>query len=350
MSLTALNVAYPFAPVRPDAAGGAEQIVAALDRGLVAAGCRSLVLACAGSQTLGELTTLEVATDAIDEPARADAWARWRAVIAELQRRHAPDVTHLHGIDFAHYLPSAGRTVVTLHLPLDWYAPSALAAARADLHLHGVSASQCARAPAQARLGEPIANGVDLDALRPGGAKHGYALWLGRICPEKGAHFAIEAAQRAGVPLLLAGHAFGYEAHRRYFAEEVAPRLGPRARFVGAVGGVRKRRLLAGARCLLLPSLAEETSSLVAMEALACGTPVVAFRRGALPELIDHGRTGYLVDDVEAMAQAVAACASLSGALCRAEAERRFPQSLMVARYLALYRDMLRRFPCSTAA
>ncbi len=210
--------------------------------------------------------------------------------------------------------------------------------------------NQCARAPAQARLGEPIANGVDLDAFRPNGAKHGYALWLGRICPEKGAHLAIEAARQARMPLLLAGQAFGYEAHRRYFDEMVAPRLDRNVRFLGAVGGARKRRLMAGAQCLLLPSLAEETSSLVAMEALACATPVVAFRRGALPELIEHGRTGFIVHDVNEMSQAIPACRALSGALCRQEAERRFPQKHMVERYLGLYRDLMQRFPCSTAA
>jgi glycosyltransferase involved in cell wall biosynthesis len=350
MSLTVLSVAYPFAPVRPDVAGGAEQILATLDRSLVSAGCRSLVLACAGSQACGELTTIAVPDESIDDCACARTWASWRDAIADLQRRLQPDVTHLHGVDFTQYLPRSGRTVVTLHLPLDWYEAAALQAPRADLLLHTVSASQRALAPARACLGEPIPNGVDLDALRPGGAKHGYALWLGRICPEKGAHLAIEAARRAQVPLILAGHAFGYETHRRYFNQEVAPRLGPRARFIGPVGGARKRRLLAGARCLLLPSLAQETSSLVAMEALACATPVVAFRRGALPDLIDHGRTGFLVEDIDGMAQAIRDCDTLSGALCRREAERRFPQSLMIQRYLALYEDLMRRFPCSTAA
>ncbi len=132
MPLTVLSVAFPFAPVRPDVAGGAEQILCALDRALVSAGHRSLVLASAGSQTQGELTALPSPMEAIDDAARTSTWALWRDTIVELQQRHAPDVTHLHGVDFSNYLPSFGRTVVTLHLPLDWYDAEALTPQRAD--------------------------------------------------------------------------------------------------------------------------------------------------------------------------------------------------------------------------
>jgi glycosyltransferase involved in cell wall biosynthesis len=281
----------------------------------------------------------------IDEDARARTWARCRDRLATLMSRERPDIVHLHGIDFPHYAPASGRTVATLHLPLDWYAAAALRPERADFWLHAVSHSQHARAPAGAKFRPPIANGVDLDLLRPSAGKHEYAFCLGRICPEKGAHHATEAAERAGIALLLAGQVYPYEAHQLYFERELAPRLGPRARFLGPVGGARKRRLLAGARCLLVPSLAPETSSLVAMEALACGTPVIAFPNGALPDLIDDGRTGFLVDDVQSMAEAISACRSLSAAHCREAAKRRFSQQAMVESYLALYEDLMRAFP-----
>ncbi|PYQ58699.1 MAG: glycosyltransferase family 4 protein, partial [Acidobacteria bacterium] len=161
-----------------------------------------------------------------------------------------------------------------------------------------------------------------------------------RICSEKGYHQALDAAREAGVPLILAGEVFPYEDHRRYFREEIAPRLGPGARFLGPLGLARKRRLLAAARCLIVPSRVAETSSLVAMEALACGTPVVAFRAGALPEIVEHGRTGFLVADVPEMARALRDVETLAPAVCREEAERRFSAETMISRYFDLYRQL----------
>src|SRR5690606_12917686 len=122
-----------------------------------------------------------------------------------------------------------------------------------------------------------------------------------------------------------------------YFEEAIRPRLCARRRFVGRVGGARKRELFAGARCVLIPSRVAETSSLVAMEALASGTPVVAYRAGALAELVEHGVTGYLVDGVDEMAGAARASAELDRAACRRAAERRFSAASMIDTYLALY-------------
>ena len=149
---------------------------------------------------------------------------------------------------------------------------------------------------------------------------------------------------------MVAGEVFPYEAHQRYFAEEVQPRLGGGRRFVGPLGFRRKRRFLNAARCLVQPSLAEETSSLVTMEALAAGTPVVAFPNGAVPDIIEHGRTGFLVGDVAEMADAIEAAGDLDREACRAAARERFSIDAMVDHYFATYADLAAERPMHRAA
>ncbi len=133
---------------------------------------------------------------------------------------------------------------------------------------------------------------------------------------------------------------FPYPAHQDYFETRVRPLLDRARRFLGPVGFARKRRLLAAARCVLVPSLAPETSSLVAMEAAAAGTPVIAFRAGALPEIVEHGRTGFLVDSAREMAEAVRRAGEIDPETCRAVARTRFDRDTMVARYFAVYRRL----------
>jgi glycosyltransferase involved in cell wall biosynthesis len=162
-------------------------------------------------------------------------------------------------------------------------------------------------------------------------------LLLSRICPEKNLHEGLDAARLARVPVLLAGEASQYEAHVRYLNQEIKPRLGHGARLLGPVSGTRKRRLLAAARCLLLPTVAPETSSLTAMEALAAGTPVIAYRSGAIPEIIEDGRTGFLVNNATEMAEAIQHAGEISPAVCCAAAASRFSLQRMIDSYRALY-------------
>jgi glycosyltransferase involved in cell wall biosynthesis len=189
----------------------------------------------------------------------------------------------------------------------------------------------------------PIENGVPVAALEARHAKRPFALMLARICPEKGIHLAIEAAKQAGITLLIAGSVYEYPEHRRYFREEVEPRLDARRRFLGPVGFRRKRRLLTAAQCVLVPSLVPETSSLVAREALACGTPVVAFRSGALPETVEDGVTGFLVDSAEEMADAIRRAPSLDPEACQRVARERFSLERMAGRYFETYRELVAR-------
>jgi glycosyltransferase involved in cell wall biosynthesis len=345
VSLTVLSVAYPFAPASRDAVGGAEQVLSALDTALVERGHRSIVVAAAGSRVRGLLLATEAPAGTITPAQRERAWHAHRRNIEHALQRHRIDLVHLHGIDFPCYLPPEGGVplLATLHLPPSWYPPAVFASGRGDLFLHCVSRSQQLACPRGAALLPVIENGVPVPALQARCRRRRFALALGRICPEKNLHVALDAGRQAGMPVLLAGQVFPYEAHQRYFEEQITPRLGRDARFLGPIGFARKRRLLSRAHCLLLPTLAPEASSLVAMEAIACGTPVVAFASGALPEIVDHGVTGFLVRDPRGMADAIAACATLDRDRCRAVARERFPLERSIAGYFATYGQLVAR-------
>lgn len=342
MSLTVLSVAYPFAPVSRDTPGGAEQVLAQIDAALVRAGHRSLVVASEGSRVAGTLVTIDAPAGPFDDARRQRTWDAQRLTIAGLLASERVDVVHLHGIDFVHYLPPPGDVpiLVTLHLPPSWYPPEVFALERPDVYLQCVSRTQQRACPAGALRLPPILNGVPVQELRARVRKRNFALALGRICPEKNLHEALDAGRIAGVPVLLGGQVFPYDAHERYFREKIVPRLDARRRFLGPLDFARKRRLLTAARCVLLPTLAPETSSLVAMEALACGTPVVAFASGALPEIVQHGETGFLVHDAGGMADAIARCERIDPDHCRAVARERFSAGRMTQDYLHAYRQL----------
>ncbi|HEY7298796.1 MAG TPA: glycosyltransferase [Xanthobacteraceae bacterium] len=347
MGLTVLSVAYPLAPVSPDCVGGAEQVLSQIDDALVRAGHCSLVVACDGSRVAGRLLAVSRETGSLEGPAIAAAHARHRRVIAAALGRWQVDVVHMHGVDFPHYLPrTAAPVLVTLHLPLSFYPPEVLRPGR-GIWVNCVSQSQHAGCRPHAQLLPPIENGVADHFFVSGHAKRNFALVLARICPEKGVHLAIAAAQRAGVPLLIAGEVFSYPEHQEYFEAEIRPRLDRWRRFIGPIGLARKRRLLAAAHCLLVPSLVPETSSLAAREALASGTAVIGFSRGALAEVVEHGRTGFLVNNEREMADAITRAPTIIPSECRRFA-RRFSLQTMTSKYIETYRALCR--PANSSA
>ena len=343
--LTILSVAYSLAPVGPDAVGGSEQVLTAMDRAIVAAGHRSIVVACAGSEVAGELVSFAAPPmgGRIDGRCRVGKQRAMRRLIGEVLQREHVDLVHMHGLDFCKTLPPPGVPVLaTMHLPYFFYPWEALWPQRPDTWTNCVSQSQMRDYPPSHLMLPPIPNGVpvhELGRFRP--RKCGYALMLARVCPEKGLNMGLDAARLAGVPMLLAGEVFPYESHQHYFQTEVVPRLNRQRRYVGPVGFTRKRRLLAAARCLLIPSQVPETSSLVAMEAAACGTPVIAFRAGALPEVVEDGHTGILVDSTEEMADAIRRIGTIDPEACRETARRRFTVERMAAAYLERYQGLI---------
>jgi len=342
MTLTVLNVAYPFTELTPDPVGGAEQVLLHIDRALVEAGHRSLVMAAQGSVVSGKLLPIQLRGAArgdqpICEQARRETEAAVRQAVARACEEEDVDIVHLHGSDFYAYLPPASvPTLITLHLPLAWYPTGSLQPGRPNFWLNPVSKAQAALRWSSLDLLAPIENGVRFEDLSIAVRKGKFALALGRICPEKRFHLAIEACVRASMPLLLAGAIYRWPEHQHYFEEEIAPRLDADRRWIGRIAGDRKRRLLGAARCVVVPSR-DETCSLVAMEAIAAGTPVVAFRVGALPEVVDHGVTGYIVDDVYEMAEALRMVDRLDPERCRAIARQRFDIRRSTEKYVSLY-------------
>jgi glycosyltransferase involved in cell wall biosynthesis len=343
MNVKVLSVAYPLALVGPNQVGGAEQILSALDRALVAAGHHSLVIAADGSEAAGTLIPLPRLDGVFDEDAVRRGRQHCRSAIRAALLDHAVDVVHMHGVDFHEYLPPQGPPVLaTLHLPASWYPRNALCPQRPATWLNCVSRAQHATCGNNPHLLEPIPNGVPVEGWERPKRKRSFVLVLGRICPEKGIHIALEVAEKARVPLVLAGQVFPYPDHAHYFEQMVKPRLSFSRRYIGPIGFARKRALLAQARCLLITSLVPETSSLVALEALAAGTPVVAFGKGALPEAIDHGRTGYLAWDSQELLEGVRAAATIDPEACRATARQRFSADRMIERYFQVYQSLAR--------
>lgn len=199
------------------------------------------------------------------------------------------------------------------------------------------------------QIARVIHHGLDPDAYPIGDGAGGYLLFLGRMSPEKGPHRAIEIARSLGVPLVLAGKQQS-PAELAYFEEQVRPRLGPDVDYVGEVGYAAKLELLASARALLNPIMWDEPFGMVMLEALACGTPVFSFDRGAAPEIVKDGVTGFLGSDEGALERAFARIDEIDRRDCRRSVEEHFSITRMVEDHVALYRAVVEQHRTKAAS
>jgi glycosyltransferase involved in cell wall biosynthesis len=337
MALTIVSVAHPLVPLGYDGVGGSEQILTLLDEALVAQGHRSIVIGCEGSTVAGMLVATPAHAGPHDEATLGRAYLIQKETVQRLLDTVDVDVVHMHGVDKHSELPEPGPPVlITLHRPPFNYPDHVRHTPRPHTVFNCVSNFSRRLHPGGTPL-TVIPNGVPLDRFKPGPPKENFVVALGRICREKGFHLAIDAAKKACLPLLLAGKVPPFAEDRRYFDEEIRPRLDDERRFLGAVSLEERADLLARARCAVIPSLVDESGSLVAIEALACGTPVVARPVGALPENIEHGRTGLFAYAVDDMARAFLDAVRLDPRECRLVACQRFSAARMVESYLRIY-------------
>jgi glycosyltransferase involved in cell wall biosynthesis len=342
--LSILYVSYPLLTVTPESAGGAEQMLLAVERQMHARGYRTTVAASRGSRVRGDLLDTGLAVAGADQYEQRER--EHSAAILSYLGQHPDEFDLIHdksGSFFRYAAQCPVPVLATLHLPRSFYREEFFRDAPQNLYFNCVSQSQAESFRDLPNFLGVVENGIDTDDFPFTTAKENYVLWLGRICEEKGPHLAIAAAQKAGMPLVLAGQVYPFRYHQDFFAREIQPYLsdGCNIRFVDTPTHAQKLDLLSHARALLLTSTAEETSSLVAMEAMACGTPVVAFRRGAFPEVVADGETGFVVESIEEMAQALGKLDRLSPEACRTRVQRHFSASRMAQDYQELYRRVL---------
>jgi len=338
------QIAPLYEAVPPRLYGGTERIVAWLTDALVDLGHEVTLFATADARTRATLVPVRDQAIRLDpEPLKSDLAAHL-AMLHEVRRRAAEfDVLHFHVdlIHFPFFEDLAGRTVTTLHGRLDLKDLPAAYWRWPQFPLVSISNHQRRPLRFASWLGT-VQHGLPAQlhahGLSGGG---GYLAFLGRISPEKRPDRAIALAKRTGMPLKIAAKV-DY-ADRHYFRDEIEPLLDdPLVEYIGEIDDADKAAFLGNAAALLFPIDWPEPFGLVMIEAMACGTPVIAWRCGSVPEVIDEGVTGFVVEDEDAAAAAIARIGELDRARIRHVFERRFSAEVMARHYVELYEQLLR--------
>jgi glycosyltransferase involved in cell wall biosynthesis len=335
------QVAPLIESVPPKLYGGTERIVSYLTDELVRQGHQVTLFASGDSVTQAELVPCTARALRLD-PAVADPLPHQMIALDQVRRRaHEFDVLHFH-VDYLHFPLSRAlgwHTVTTMHGRLDLPDLAPLFAAFPEMSLVSISDHQRRPLP-HLRWLRTVQHGLPLDLYPFTAAPDGdYLAFVGRICPEKRPDRAIEIARRAGLPLKIAAKVDAVDA--AYFAEVVRPLLrDPLVEFIGEIGEAEKAALLGNARAFLFPVDWPEPFGLVMIESMACGTPVIAWRCGSVPEVVEHGVTGCIVDSMETAVAAVDRVGTLDRALIRQRFEQRFSAQRMAEDYLAVYNSV----------
>lgn len=334
-------VAYPLAPVTDESCGGAEQMLYVLEHEMAARGHWTAVAACKYSEAAGELIETGAPAVQFEELAQRDCEHNEHVVRFVRDRAECGtcvDLVHDEGGRFWGQAHKVNVPVLaTLNLPRSFYPEDAFEQVPSNVYFNCVSHTQARSFGDVPRMLGVVRNGMPLERFPFTANKGEYLVWLGRICEEKGLHIAVEVAERARLPLVILGPSYLYARDREYFDTQVAPRMSASVQFIGSPSFAQKVEILRHARALLMPSLLPETSSLVSIEAMACGTPVIAFRNGALPEVVRAGVTGYIVDSAEEMIEAIPQLSKLRPAACRIHVERNHSATAMAEKYERLY-------------
>ena len=337
------QVAPLFESCPPLLYGGTERVASYLTEELVRQGHEVTLFASGDSKTAARLEPICEKALRLAE-GRYDPLARQVLMLNRVARRAEEfEIIHFHA-DYLHFPLFArqwSKTLTTLHGRLDL--PDLPVVMREFPMMPLASISDAQRAPlAGANWYGTVRHGLPRELYQAGCGDGGYLAFIGRICPEKGPDRAIEIARRAGLPLKIAAKVDRVD--RAYYKTRIKPLLkDPLIDFIGEISEADKGALFGDALAVLFPSDWPEPFGLVLIEAMANGTPVIALRRGAAPEIVEEGVTGYLVEDVDAAVAAVPLVRSLDRTLIRRRFEARFSVERMTADYLALYNAVLRR-------
>ena len=337
------QVAPLLESVPPKQYGGTERIVSYLTEELVQRGHDVTLFASGDSQTSAELCAVVPRSLRLD-PGCQD-WIPHHLLMLEavLARASKFDVIHFH-IDLLH-LPLVRRlnvpSVTTLHGRLDLPDLGPLYRDYCDVPVVSISMSQREPLP-WARWAGNVYHGLPLDLYRfSESVTRDYLAFLGRFSPEKGPALAIEIAKASGIPLKIAAKVDKADQH--YFETEIRPMLDhPLIEFVGEIGDDAKQPFLSNAKALLFPIDWPEPFGLVMIEAMACGTPVIARACGAVPEVMSHGETGYLFETCGEGVDAIRRLDAFDRRRCRRVFEERFSSEQMAARYLQVYGEVMK--------